>query len=66
MQADRPRIVLPEHDPVDIALGRQAQREQVDVAVACAGVEVRVEHRSQLRAQLRSERALLGGLRRVG
>ena len=61
VQADRAGVVLAQHDPVERAFGRFAQREQVDVAVARARLEVRVERRAEPLAQARRGRAVLGG-----
>ncbi len=53
VEADRAGVVLAEHDAIEPAFGRDAQRVQVGVAVAHARLQVRIEIRSELGAQPR-------------
>ena len=66
MQSDRAGIVLSEHDAIEAAFGRCAQREEVDVEIARAHREVAVENRPELRAQAFGPHAILRALRRIG
>ena len=66
MQSNRAGIILSEHDAVETALRRRAQREQIDIAVARAHVEIRIQCRAELRAQALGGCAVLGAARRIG